>query len=1489
MSVQTRSLVIGVGGFPQAALSEEDRARGVESFTRLDSVRPAVEELARALQRAGVQPAIPPLIDPTREEVKAAWRRMQDEHGEHPLVVHFSGHGARSRGKPLYLAPLDGEATAERVRETCISVDRLLEDVEESFAAPVLFLLDVCGGGQALATQLAQEFSGWERKAWVIAACKANEVTHGATFTKAAAAVLDRLVKNELDLSPALEYVPLDTLAAEVDRELARTAKTAVGLRQSVVRTMREEAHVDPPPFLLNPSYAPDAAGRFLAREDANLRQFATDLDPGLDPLHFITRAAGRTAGHQQSTAFLFRGRTAQLRTISTWLDNTSGDQSRLLVVTGGPGSGKSALLGVTVCVTHPALAPLRQHALAAIGGFRPASGKRVIAVHARQLSTQQIADSLLSQLTQQRAPHARRGSEAGDGTWALKEALQQAGPTVVILDALDEAINPGAVLRDLVLPLSGHSPYDPAPECRVVIGTRPWWETFHNLQEAVTERPEVLLDLDAHARDDLAQDLAAYLDLLLYGLYSRATTDSIAHELAHHAEHGAFLIAAIFGDHLRREAHSGRALSDDEIAAKLPYSITQMFDLHTTALVQANPWIRPLLAVLGHARGQGMPLDLLHTAALRIAPEFRDRPVPPDLQETRDALTQVAFYLRSTPDEDQRLLYRYFHQALTDSAASTVDPRTIYRALFHDIPERAEGRPDWERAQPYLQRHAAAHAAAVSRKALDALLADPFFLLHAHPDHLAPYLASAREPQAAQHSRIYRNVIAHHPRRHEPSVRRDLLALDAAAWRNTHLASTLAEAPLNHQPARLAPQWAIGHTTDPARLHTLADHTGDVSTSTATLPDGRAVAITGHNNGELRVWNLATGEPIHPPLVGHDATVGAVTSAVMPDGRSVAVAGHSYGIVRIWDLVTGQQIRPPFTRHTATVSSAASAVLPDGRSVAITGDRSGKVLVWDLDTGELIHPPLSGHTDWVFVAASALSDGRTVAVTCDNPGTLFVWDLATGTLIHRSLEHAQHEPGKRRGPRAVLDISSAALPDGRTVAITGDMGGWVFVWDLAAGDLMYPPFDSHADAVFAVAPAVLPDGRVVAVTGHVGHSVLLWDLATGQQIGPPLTGHTESLTDAASVVLPDGRTVAVTGDRAGKVIVWDLAVKRRTRPVGNSISELSAISTGTLANGRGIALVGDRSGAVLLRDLATGEQIHPPLTGHSKPVAGAASAVLADGRDVAITSDWSGTLIIWDLTTGYQIHRLYMGIDDSNPGYVYSPAVVTEVLNDCRTIAAASDKNGTVFVWDLATGEQIHPSPGGSKLSPPPATQRRQRPGRRIARVKAIASAVLPDGRSVAITGDSNGSVLVWDLTTGKLIHSPLAGHDARVREVASAVLPDGRTVAITSDESGEIRVWDLVSGKQDRSALLRRAKDVYSVASGVLPDGRTVAITGDRRANVRIWDVVTGQHVDAVVTLAPAPTLAATPMGVLVGYGRDIAHLTWRASSNEATPNSG
>jgi WD40 repeat protein len=132
---------------------------------------------------------------------------------------------------------------------------------------------------------------------------------------------------------------------------------------------------------------------------------------------------------------------------------------------------------------------------------------------------------------------------------------------------------------------------------------------------------------------------------------------------------------------------------------------------------------------------------------------------------------------------------------------------------------------------------------------------------------------------------------------------------------------------------------------------------------------DGAPVAVTGGNEGMVRVWDLASGTPIGQPINAHTDWVTAVACTTM-DGAPVAVTGGDDGTVRVWDLASGTPIGQPMTGHTRLVTAVACTDL-DGAPVAVTGGTDGTVRVWDART----HQPAG------LVTASSPS---AVAVTPD-------------------------------------------------------------------------------------------------------------------------------------------------------------------------------------------------------------------------------------------------------------------------------------------------------------------------------------------------------------------------------------------------------------------------------------------------------------------------------------------------------------------------
>jgi hypothetical protein len=191
---------------------------------------------------------------------------------------------------------------------------------------------------------------------------------------------------------------------------------------------------------------------------------------------------------------------------------------------------------------------------------------------------------------------------------------------------------------------------------------------------------------------------------------------------------------------------------------------------------------------------------------------------------------------------------------------------------------------------------------------------------------------------------------------------------------------------------------WRIDETfAQPLRpaLDPLAGHDGGVRAVAVGERHGRSVIVSGGEDQTVRVWDLATGQPVGDPFTGHTGGVNAVATAQLA-GRPVAVTGGSDATVRVWDLATGRPVGDPFTGHPGEVTAVAVAQL-DGRPVVVSGRRGGTVLVWDLAAGTSVGAPFTDHSATVWAVAVGELAGQPVAVSGGADGTVRLWGpLAT-------------------------------------------------------------------------------------------------------------------------------------------------------------------------------------------------------------------------------------------------------------------------------------------------------------------------------------------------------------------------------------------------------------------------------------------------------------------------------------------------------------
>ncbi|MFI9453521.1 caspase family protein [Amycolatopsis sp. NPDC052450] len=1325
-------------------------------------------------------------LNPTSNQLITLLRtfcRHKDRRPDDLVAVYIGGHGEvldATHDHVLLTADTDPDDVADALQTAQLARKMLLN----TRVRRVLLMLDTCysghGGDEFTAAAITAMIRNWgEERGSGLAV-----ITSAQPSEQAQTGAFPQLLRAAVHSLPTAGYNP-DTLPLGSVVEAMNSSKDKPGYQ--TIGSSVAALTGDTPPFLPNPRHDPRMTEVDLAIQHAS----EWDAYAERRDIEFRSRLLVRAMGGHDAQGWWFAGRHTALLDIASWLRHPD-PHSPLLAVTGDPGSGKTAVLGLIASLAHSTwrtTVPLSTLGLPAAAV--PAPSAVDVVIYAQGLTT----DEVLKGIAAAARLHANTPGELLDG-------LSGTGaPLTVLLDAVDEAVDPDHLTRNLLRHLVEHA----AGRLRLLIGTRPY------LLDRLGRQRDDAVDLDSDRYADLdALTTYAARGLLESNPYSpyrvqphrvRAVAEAVAA-----AASPSFLVVRITSATLAAQSD----IADPRDPAwlrdlpRLP-SDAMRRDLETRLGSNATT-VRDLLRPLAFAEGQGLPWeDIWAAVATRAA----------DTTYTDDDL----FWLRQHAGsyfveaaEAGRSTYRLYHQALAEHLRSDVDATTMHRAiaevLQNRVPRTLDGRCDWARAHPYTLRHLAAHAAYAG--VLDRLIADTGYLVHADPGPLLHALHQTASDNAAITAAIYRCSADIH-RTLPPLRRQQVLAIDAARFRASDLHQDLS--------AGLAwpPRWATGLQTTPALRTTFSGSEGALACS---VLDGRPVAITNGRGGAVQVWDLATAERI-TTYSGHTRRVVAVACSVLDD-RPVAISTSQDGTAQVWDLATARQINC-FSHRTNQVSAVACSVLDD-RPVAVTTGHDGAARVWDLATANELSC-VTGHAGRVSAVACSVLNGRPVAITTSYDGTAWVWDLATSESVAVYTGHI----------KPVVAVACSVLDD-RPVAITTSQDGTAQVWDLATAKQINW-FSGRTETVVAVACSVLHD-RPVAITSSCEGVARVWDLATAEHI-TTYTGHTSEVVAVTSSVL-DNRPVVVTSSKDGTTRVWRSLPSAFKLPAftGHS-AKISAAAYGVLGR-RPVVVTGSADSTVRVWDSATAEHI-ATYTGHTKPVVAVACSVLHD-RPVAITSSGERVARVWDLATAEHI--------TTYTGHTSEVVAVTSSVLDNRPVAITSSNEGVARVWDLATAEHIATYTGHTRRVDAVACSVLD--GRVVAitassdktvqvwdlataehiatytghtkPVVAVACSVL-DNRPVVVTTSKDRTAQVWDLATAEHI-TTYAGHARWVTAVGCSVF-DNRRVAITTSHDDTARVWDLANAKEINIFDLR---DTQCLAVG--PGGELVIATG--------WDLV-------------------------------------------------
>ena len=560
-------------------------------------------------------------------------------------------------------------------------------------------------------------------------------------------------------------------------------------------------------------------------------------------------------------------------------------------------------------------------------------------------------------------------------------------------------------------------------------------------------------------------------------------------------------------------------------------------------------------------------------------------------------------------------------------------------------------------------------------------------------------------------------------------------------------------------------------HSNSPLCVRMLTGHKGFVH-SVALTADGMK-AISSSADKTLRVWDISSGECLKS-IEGHKGPIFSL--AITPDAKTAISSALQYGQdkpIRVWDLMSGEFLR---TLAQYKGWAQALAITPDGAK-AISAGEDQIVHIWDVKQRKCLKS-LKGHTEAVR-AVDITPDGRK-AISGGNDKTVRVWDLTTGKCL-RTISNT--------GDVAALAIT----PDGKKAVHP------YFVWDLESGECLRK-LTGHTGRPLSL--ALTPDGRTAVMGCQSQNVISVWDVDRGERLRI-LSGHSGWVYGVA--ITPDGKT-AVSASQDKTLRVWNLASGVKQETLEGHTRRINALALSP--DGEWAASAGD-DGKLNVWEFDSGESLCTS-TGREHSVAGLIFS--EDGQQI-VSRYQRQKIGVWNFDSLECTTRHSESEEWLLPGTVTANARTAILARTPETLA----------VLDIQTGKSLCTLPGHTG--------------------GVFAVALIADGTRAAVAS-LDKALRIWDLQSGDCLKT-LTGLPFRPEK--TAVSPDAETVLFqTSGKS--LYVWNVSDRLWDQMTR-ESVQTIEGYAGGefALIPGRegNLLIAGGEGDTLCAWDTASGNCV--------------------------------------------
>lgn len=1033
------------------------------------------------------------------DEIWPAIERVVTDHNRGDVVVvHILSHGYPNEDRQgLHIAGRDlRQEDGSRYLAPDADVARWLQILLGITDMPfVLLLLDVCFAGKAVDADTVLRIKE-PNKLWILAA--ATGQAYDGRFTRA----LTHVLRQVHSADPAFTargfgpYVPLRAFACQVVDTVAKL--TGDDIEQQMIGSRAS--------LTVNDALLPFFHNEHPVGVPTPRLDEALSVGPAVTGELAYFLAAVRCHGADDRAQAAFTGRRREREDIVSWLTNHQANAVHL--ITGRAGTGKSALLGATVCVTHQTIIPhLEKLGLEAPGG--PAPQPHTAAISLRHKDVANVIAEIGRQVL---------GVEDVWSTAVLTQRLTALNrPCFIVLDALDEAIAPSSIVDDLILPLSRVAGPNGTPVIRILVSTRP--NTLSSeLAEAIPDLP--VTDLDRSERRVLNFDVELYARVLLDEVPGyrgdgpeKETRIMLANAIADRLcatnirpQLGEYLVTRLYVEWLaQRQIVAADRDEGVELGRAVPLLLDELFEKDMQALVDRK-WVRPVLAALALSEGEGLPAQLIPPLVAACTEPTGDRPTDREVAVTLDALGR---YLTVLPSPDGTT-YRLFHDVLVehlrqhpfaDLNGPPVPPDTIFDALLATVPDQHDGDRNWSGATWHVRRFLLQHARTAQQRG--EVLLSAGYLLAAEPENrLAiaeldsrPELTDA--PDVAAATAVVRRagswprplataqiaeLAVHAARAGGAALTHVLAAKTGTHLRPDRVLSRTAPTPMPEQPdadvdlVAITPNAGVGASLlsglqvgQPRTLR--PDMTPLAVLEGAELPE----LVT--QNGQWLVEFRSIADP--GTVLTRVPLTKPATAATRVDEARVVIATWN---CQLYECDGGNprelRVTPPLSQVPDALTCLPVSAGPPGLAV---GSEDGVTILWRNGDGyrQVAHAAMENGRHTVVDL-----DGRTTVVCCSDNGDTTLIDIASGNI----------QPGPVRPTPTKVGAMTVLPVEGGPLILLGDSAGELWSWQSNTEEWAY--FGSCDGPVSCVTAWQARRARFVAA-GTENGEISVWDPTT--------------------------------------------------------------------------------------------------------------------------------------------------------------------------------------------------------------------------------------------------------------------------------------------------------------------------------------------------------------------------------------------------------